>query len=155
MLSGYSSIDDEPNENYGVWRMDKKGKNSSLLLEFCPKYFVIYGDTIYYTDEWGDICSMNLDGTDQKTCGGSTNRGLNVSEEYVFYIDEGDHSIVRMDRDGSNKTLLNDNRCEDLNIIDNWLFYRNEDDDYQLYRMSFDGNYNCPISEEVVDTDKK
>ena len=150
VLSGFSSINDEPNQNYGTWRIDKDGKNKIDLMGFCPSYMVFSGDTIYFTDEEGTICSMNLDGSHQEKYDGThANGGLNVSDEYVFYLSYGsdsyDRTIHRMDKDGGNDIELNQDDCSNLCIAGDWLYYVNNDYDYDIYKMSFDGEYNEPI----------
>ncbi len=107
VLSGFNTINKVPNENYGTWGIDKDGKNKIDLMGVCPSYMVFSGDMIFYTDKEGVICSMALDGSEQEiyenTC---ANDGLNVSDEYVFYIaydSEGYNSVlfiewIRMER---------------------------------------------------------
>jgi len=38
--SGFDSINDMPNENFGTWRISKDGKNKIDLMGFCPSYMV-------------------------------------------------------------------------------------------------------------------
>lgn len=146
VISGFSSINNLPNENYGTWRIDTNGKNLISIFDYCPNYLVFSGDQIYYTNEDRIICSANLDGSNDTVFDGTTaNGGLNVSEDYIFYINSDTQTIYRMDKDGSNKMELNSDRSGSLNIIGNWIFYENQDYDYEIYKMSFDGSYNQPI----------
>ena len=68
-----------------------------------------------------------------------------MSENYIFYICSDTQTIYRMDKDGKNKVELNSDRSGSLNIIEDWIFYENQDHDYEIYKMSFDGTYNQPI----------
>lgn len=146
VVSSFTSINDLPNENYGVWRMSKNGKDPILLFDYCPTYLVFSGKKIYYTNENKIVCSANLDGSDETVFEGSVvNGGLNVSENYIFYICSDTQIIYRMDKDGKNKVELNSDRSGSLNIIEDWIFYENQDHDYEIYKMSFDGTYNQPI----------
>ncbi len=146
VLSNFSSINDLPNENYGTWRMNKNGKDVVSLFDFCPNYLVFSGDQIFYTNEDRIVCSANLDGTNETVFEGTAvNGGLNVSENYIFYIDSETQTIWRMDKDGSNKMELNNDNSWSLNIVGEWIFYENQDYDYEIYKMSFDGSYNQPI----------
>lgn len=146
VISGFSSIDDLPNENYGTWRMDKNGKNSIQLFDYCPNYLVFSGDKIFYTNEDRTVCAANLDGSGETIFENSiVNGGLNVSEDYIFYIDSNTQTIYRMDKDGGNKMELNSDKSSNLNIIGDWIFYENQEYDYEIYKMDFDGSYNQPI----------
>lgn len=150
ILSGFSTINGMPNENYGTWRIDKDGKNKISLMGFCPSYLVFSKDSIYFTDEDGTICSMALDGSQQVTYEGThVNGGLNISDEYVFYLtydsDSYNTTIHRMNKDGSGNIVLTEDDCSNLNIAGNWIFYTNKSYDYDIYKMSFDGELNEPI----------
>lgn len=145
-ISGYGTINGEENRNYGTWRMDKDGKNQILLLNFCPRYMVFSDDTIYYTDEDNALCSMRLDGLEKRVYDETyVGNGLNVSEDYVFYVNKDTGTIWRMNKDGSRKTELNQNRSEDINIAGTWLFYKNRDDEGKIYKMGIAGNSNRPL----------
>lgn len=146
VVSGFSSINDLPNENYGTWRMNLNGKDPISIFDYCPSYLVFSGDKMYYPNEDRAICSANLDGSDETVFEGTAvSGGLNVSEDYIFYIDRDTQTIHRMDKDGGNKTELNSDRSGYLNIVGEWIFYENQDYDYEIYKMSFDGSYNQPI----------
>lgn len=146
VISRFDLINEMKNENQGTWRMDKDGKNKIFLFDLCPDYMVFSGDTIYYTDRYDTICSMKLDGSCQEVYEGTeVGGGLNVSEEYVFYIDYTTYTIHRMDKDGSNNMELNQEKSAELNIIGEWIFYKNQSYDNKIYKMNFDGSYNQPI----------
>ncbi len=146
VVSGFNSINNLPNENYGTWRMNLNGKDLISIFDYCPSYLVFSGDKMYYPNEDGTICSANLDGANETVFEGtSVSGGLNVSEDYIFYIDRNTQTIHRMNKDGSNKTELNSDRSAYLNIVGEWIFYENQDYNYEIYKMSFDGSYNQPI----------
>ena len=146
VLSGFSSINDSPNENYGTWRMDKNGKDLISIFDYCPNYMVFSGDKMYYTNEGRTICSANFDGSNETVFDGTVvNGGLNVSKDYIFYIDADTQTIYRMNKDGRNKMELNSDRSGSLNVIGDWIFYENQEYNYEIYKMSFDGSYNQPI----------
>lgn len=150
ILSRFNTINEVPNENYGTWRIDKDGKNKIELMSFCPSYMVFSGDMIFYTDKNGTICSMALDGSGQEIYEDTyVSGGLNVSDEYVFYIAydlEGRKNVIhRMDKDGDNDFVLSFDDCSNINIAGDWIYYINRSCDYDIYKMSFDGEYNEPI----------
>lgn len=148
--SGFSSINEMSNENLGTWRINKDGKNKIDLMGFCPSYMVFSGDRIFYTNEDSTICSMSLDGSDEQiyedTC---VNGGLNVTDDYVFFIGQSEDNynnvIYRMDKDGGDITALTQDDCSSINIAGDWIYYVNKDNDYDIYKMSFDGSYNESI----------
>lgn len=150
IVSGYNNINGEANKNYGVWKINKKGGKRLSLTGTCPSYVVFSQDKIYFTEEWeGTISAMTLDGDDPETFEGKrTAYGLNVSDDYIFYLAENDDysvTVHRMDKDGKNDIELNkdDSRC--LNIIGDWIYYINKEHNDEIYKMSFDGSYNQPI----------
>ena len=148
--SGFSSINNMTNENFGTWRIDKDGKNKIDLMGFCPSYMVFSGNKIFYTNEEGTICSVLLDGSDEQIYENThVNGGLNVTDDYVFFIGQNDDNynnvIYRMDKDGGNITVLAQDNCSSINIAGDWIYYVNEDYDYDIYKLSFDGSYNAPI----------
>lgn len=146
IISGFGSINDMPNENYGTWRIKTNGKDEVSIFDYCPSYLVFSGDMMYYTNEDRMICSANLDGSNEMVFEDAiVNGGLNVSEDFIFFISSGSQTIYRMNKDGSGMMELNNDRSGSLNIVGEWIFYENQDYDYEIYKMSFDGSYNQPI----------
>lgn len=146
VMSDFSLINDQPNDYYGTWRMNTNGKNTVSLFDFCPNYLVFSGNQIFYTNEDGIICSADLDGSNETVFEEAVvNGGLNVSEQYIFFISAETQTIWRMDKDGNNLVELNADSSGSLNIADEWIFYRNYDYSNEIYKMNFDGSYNQPI----------
>ncbi len=146
VISRFSAINDMPNENYGTWRINTNGKDKIFIFDYCPNYLVFSGDKMYYTNEDKFVCSANLDGSDEIVFEyAEVSGGLNVSDEYIFFVSAETQTIYRMNKDGSNMIELNSDRSGSLNIVDEWIFYENKDYDLEIYKMSFDGSYNQPI----------
>lgn len=150
VLSNFDYINGEENDNYGTWRINKNGKNKIELMGFCPEYMVFSDDTIYFTDEEGILCSMNLDGSNQEKYDGTyVDGGLNVTDNYVFYLsynyDNDERVIHRMDKDGGNDIELNQDDSSNICIAGDWIYYINISRDYDIYKMSFDGEYDESI----------
>lgn len=146
IVSGYSSIGDLPNSKYGMWRVAPNGKGLTQVFDYCPGHIVFSGEEMYYTNQNGAICSSDLDGSNETVFDWTHVRGgLNVSEDYIFYIDYASDTIHRIDKDGSNDIKLNNDRSERLGIVGNWIFYVNKNYNDEIYKMSFDGSYNQPI----------
>ena len=146
VISGFGSINDMPNENYGTWRMNKNGKDLISIFDYCPHYIVFSGDKMFYTNENDMLCSANLDGSNELVFeGADVGNGLNVTDDYILYIASDTHTIFRIDKDGGNKTELNVDWSDSLNVVSEWIFYENIDQNYEIYKMSFDGSYNQPI----------
>ena len=146
VVSGFGSINNLPNENYGTWKMDKNGNDQVLLFDYCPDYIIFLNDKIYYTNENMVVCSANLDGSNEVIFENAVvNGGLNVSEDYIFFVDSVTQTVFRMDKNGSNKVELNKDKSSCLNIVGDWIFYENEDFNNEIYKMNFEGSYNQPI----------
>lgn len=154
VMSSFGKVNNEPNSYFGTWRIDLDGSNPIKLLDFCPNYLIVSEDKLYYTDTNDILCSMNLDGSNYYQYGGiNPYWGLNISDEYIFYIDYEISVIHRMSKDGTNDIVLspNLNRCSSLYILGDWLVYIDEDDSC-VYRMSFDGTIISPITDPVPKT---
>jgi len=146
IVSSATSINGKENKYYGTWKMDKKGGNLVQLFDFCPALMVFSGEEIYYINDECILCSTDLNGTTQRVYDDvMISRGLNVSDEYIFYIDYRKSTIFRINKDGGNKIELNQCDSDYLNILGDWIFYKNIDDDSSIYKMSFDGSYNESI----------
>lgn len=146
VISGFDSVNNQPNKNYGTWRMSKNGKDPILVFDYCPDYIVFSGDKMYYTNEYHTVCSANLDGSNETIFyDAKVNGGLNVSKDYIFYVASDTQTIYRIDKKNGNEIALNGDRSSNLNIIGEWLFYENQDHDYKIYKMKFDGSDNQPI----------
>ena len=149
IISGFGSINNETNENYGTWRIKTNGKDEMSIFEYCPDYLVFSGDKMYYTNEDKVVCSANLDGSDESILADIVvNGGLNVSDEYIFFINNETQTISRMNKDGGELRELNNEQSASLNVVGDWIFYKNWDADYETYKMSFDGSYNQPVYAE-------
>lgn len=136
----------DPDRNQGTWRIKTNGKNETPIFDYIPKFLVFSGDKIYYTNDDNRICSANLDGSDEMIVNDNYRvlNGLNVSDEYIFFISTLD-SIYRMNKDGTDVVKLNDEESYKLTVLGDWIFYENQDDNNRIYKMSFDGSYNQPI----------
>lgn len=148
VFSPYGRVNDEENLYLGVTKMDTDGSNQSLIMDFCPSYFVFGENKIFYVQ---DVClySMNFDGSDkQKIDGIYVDKGLNAYDGYVYFVDNDSGNICCFSEDGNdNITILNNCKCEDINIVEDWIFYRNSDELFALYKMKLDGTENQIVYE--------
>lgn len=146
MVSEYNLIDGIENQYYGTWRLEKDGSNPMKLLDYCPGYMVFASDTIYFMDKERILWAMKNDGSaKQKYDEVYVGNGLNVTEDYVFYIDKETEYIYRMNADGSNQLQLNSDRSERINIAGEWLVYVSLEQDFSLKKLKFDGTENMLV----------
>lgn len=151
VMSWEEIADENGNLCKGTWRIDLDGKNKMCVLDFCPNTFIMSGDDIFYIDEKYRLCSMKLDGTEKNIYEDIIiYSGLNATEEYVFYTDKESNVIHRMSKDGTENIELSTEYCASyFNIIGEWLIYANQWDEYEYYKMNFDGSINCSLREPI------
>lgn len=65
-------------------------------------------------------------------------RALNLVDNWIYYINNDDYHIYKIDIEGKNKQKLNDDWSTHLNVYGSWMYYVN-DEDQTLYRMKTDG----------------
>lgn len=154
VTSAVDSFGEEENLQKGTWRIDLNSNDTIKLFDYCPSHLIVTEDRVYYENDEDILCSMNLDGTENIVYEGINPRsGLNVSDEYIFYIDYETEIIHRMNLDGSDNIELNNSRSiEGINILGDWLIYKNFDAQ-EYYKMNFDGTINCPFNQSIDDVD--
>lgn len=150
VTSPYATVNGEENSYKGIWRISLDGKEKIQLFDYCPGYFIVLEDDIYYTDENERLCSMKLDGTENIVYEDIyIKEGLNATEDYIFYIDKETEIIHRMKHDGTENIELNDNLSSwGISIVGDWLIYYNWDEG-EYYKMNFDGTINCLLNESI------
>ena len=147
IMSGYNTICDLPNKNYGTWRIRKDGTDLIKIFDYCPRYLVFTENKIVFTEYDGansdakSISCADLDGSNKQTFyEAKTVDGLNASDGYIFYIDSDSMWIYRMEMDGSNRTCISHNVCDSLCVIDEYIYYK-RGDSREIHRLSFDGSH--------------
>lgn len=147
IMSDFDTIDGLPNMNYGTWRIRKDGTDLIKIFDYCPRYLVFTENKIVFTEYDGtssgakSISCADLDGSNKQTFyEAKTEDGLNVSDEYIFYIDPDSMWIYRMEMDGSDRTCISHNVCDSLCVIDDYIYYK-RGDSREIHRLSFDGSH--------------
>lgn len=155
----YSSefiLNGETLSEYGWWRIDLDGSNPIKISENRPRYFIVEKDSVYFVEEEDCIYSMNLDGSDRKVLAEAyidadlSVTSINTADGYIFYRYAEDGTLHRVNTDGTNDIQLNN--CDTTNIViaGDWVIYENEDD-WNYYKMHFDGSNHSLISEVPTD----
>lgn len=134
------------NTKIGLWQVDLDGGNPTQLLDFCPEYFVVWGEQAFFTN--GEkVYVSNADGTDPQLLQNiSVSGGLNVDEKYIYYVDAESGAIFRTNKNGKNSKRLTLEDCSSIVILDNWMYYlRWESGATHLCRMNLDD-----LDEQIV-----
>lgn len=124
------------NDRIGLWQVDLDGGNPTQLLDFCPEYFVVWGEQAFFTN--GEkLYISNVDGSNaQHLPDISVSGGLNVDSNYIYYVEAETGAIVRINKNGKNRKQLTQDNCSSIIILDNWMYYlRRIDGNTHLCRM--------------------
>lgn len=109
-----------------------------------------YAVTMRSTDNIQESFKKNHSKKIGNTQGNLVNAGglLAVSDEYIYYCDDGLHKIKH---DGSGKEKLTDVGMEDINVIGDWIYCRKYDDgNAYIYKMKTDGSYKTRLSNDIA-----
>lgn len=141
-----------------LYRMSLEDGSVTLISNKKCSFLSIADDYIYFiNDDDSDadeyfLCKMNLEGADYYRYPVKC-REINVTEHSIFYIDDEDENIYKMNRDGSNKVkITNDKRCFNLMVYNNWVYYidasdfKGLGDKLPLLRL----NLSTPYEEQVL-----
>lgn len=124
------------NPKPGLWQADLDGGNLTQVLDFCPGYFVVWGEQAFFTN--GEkLYISNVDGTNAKLVPNvNVFGGLNVDAEHIYYVDAESRGIFRIDKNGKNSKQLTEENCSSIAILGEWMYYlRHNSGETHLCRM--------------------
>ncbi|UNC91095.1 DUF5050 domain-containing protein [Candidatus Contubernalis alkaliaceticus] len=92
---------------------------------------------------------IRTDGSNRTQLNNDSSRGLNVTGEWVYYInkDDGD-KIYKIKTDGSSRNAFNFDKTSDLNVVDGWVYFINDSDEKRIYKIKEDGSDRTCLTEE-------
>lgn len=116
-----------------------------LLVDGTCRNVIAYKDRVYYLKHENDIyriCSIGIDGKDEKVLAEDIASYLNIDGDKIYYIagdDEG--HIHKMDLDGQNNEVLSSfSGVEEMIVQDGQIYYvSNEASGYRLWGMDING----------------
>lgn len=122
--------------------IDVNGQNKMILSEKNVDDMAICHGKIYYSYEnkdGGYLKAMNLDGSDIQTIDNVKTRSMIVDENYIYYIDDSEEILYRMDMKKKTKEKLSDDKILKFIIYDNTITYtlKNPDNSSWLYKGLF------------------
>lgn len=139
-------------ENGHIQKMDSKLENRVTLVKQKSQYLNVVNDTIYYTNENNNLCSISTEGKDQKIILNKTIFYLVVKGDKAYYqLDEGEgvgEYICVYDLKTNQETKLNKRASYNLNILEDKIYYSSKDG---IYSMNLDGKGD----EKIVSGDVK
>jgi hypothetical protein len=97
-----------------------------------------------------EVVKSKLDGSSQENLSIFDVLYINVSGNYLYYIDCYDNRIYRTNLDGTNIVKLNDNNSLALKLIGDWIYYLTEEENSDLCkvrRLKNDGT----VDEQIID----
>lgn len=96
-----------------LWRANLDGTSTELLYSSGSTLFSgidldLVNNHVYWTESAGGISRADLDGSNQTSISANEPGGiaLNVAEEKIYYIDDGNHEIVRVNFDGTDSEVI-------------------------------------------------
>lgn len=100
---------------------------------------------------YSGIRKIKADGSESELFGVNSRSEVNVTDKYIFYINESDnYKLYRMNLDGTdNKSINYYNSIYKYVIYDNYIYYQNSTDNGKIYRMNLDGGENKKILDDI------
>ena len=127
--------------------------NVTVLLEESVSYISVYGNVIYFTDEDGDLCCVDLDGSNRTTLVEVDEdvRYNLISDGILYYMTEVDGNgnkryIYAYDLDTGESTQLTTSISYVPSVVDGYLYYSS----YSFMRIDLDGENDTEIYDDDV-----
>lgn len=95
-------------ESSGLSKISINTNAETMICEDNIEDFVVTSSSIYYTDDFGYLYSMNLSGTDKKTLLNDEITEFQVYEDWIYYYKESESFLSRIKIDGSERETVTD-----------------------------------------------
>ena len=145
-----SPKDNSGNPRNNLCYIDRvNGSEITVIPDVEARQFTIDGEWIYYIDtSSGHIYRAGLDGDYKRIISHHYAWDINVSDDYVYYIDrDNDYQIMKKELSSSMEKAVGDACGQHINVIGDWIYYTNPEDKYSIYRVRIDGNENEKIGD--------
>lgn len=109
--------------------------------------FAFDGDAVYYCDVAKGSCLTKLQNGASSVLVDSNTESLNISGEYIYFVDKADYCIYKMKKDGSEKVKVSDTMATNLAVFGNKMYFINWGDECRVYSMNIDGSGLTKVSD--------
>jgi hypothetical protein len=105
------------------------------------------GEWIYYRNQasGNNLYKKRIDGTEKQKLSENTPGWINVSNEWVFYLNLVDSKIYRIDTNGKNDIVIIEERFATPFLKDNYIFYR---DNHIVFKYNITSEETIQLSEK-------
>lgn len=141
----------------GVYRINLNGKNIKLLYDEPSGMVNVHGNNVYYQhynkEEGISFYSIGIDGKNEKKISNISIMPISIINHSLYYtLLESDHYIHKMNLDTKADSILYKGNCNAPIICGEYLYYMSLDNNYEIYRVSLEGNDPTPIVQNRVST---
>lgn len=109
-----------------------------------------YLDSVYYKQASVYGSKLYKQNLNDKTIVELTQNNIykfNIYKNEVYFIDEEDKKLYKIDLNGGNKKLVIGDQLLDLNISNGWIYYSNALDNKKLYKVKVDGTSKTKLND--------
>mgnify|MGYP004454253507 FL=1 len=92
----------------GISKIMCDTKEENLICQDKVEDFAVDNNTIYYTDDFGYLYSMNLGGTDKKTILNDEITEFQVYDGWIYYYKQSENYLSKINIDGSENDTVTD-----------------------------------------------
>ena len=92
----------------GISKIMCDTKEENLICQDKVEDFAVDNNTIYYTDDFGYLYSMNLGGTDKKTLLNDEITEFQVYDGWIYYYKQSENYLSKINIDGSENDTVTD-----------------------------------------------
>ena len=125
------------NEN-GLNRIHPDDSNQTLVTRDASEDFLISGDSLYYVNlnDGKSLYKSDLNGSNLKKLVDQPVKHLNSDRNILFFVNETDGLVYRVNTDGSQLTVISSVKASVLLVSGDWLCFNGEQDNSKNYRIS-------------------
>lgn len=139
----YVRMNKTAGEGNELHRIRPDGTEDVLLTTGTCTTILPYKDWVYFVGaESGKkpLYRIRSDGTDQMTVVRDNICGINIHDDRLYYVTQGDGRLWTSAPDGSEARQLMEERAFGIQIAGGWLYFSNVDESNRPYRIRLDGS---------------
>lgn len=138
-------------KNRSLYRASlSEGEATRLLEDICRSVCVFEGQIYASTadGEGGRLLRFDPNSGRREVLAEVRAKQIHVTEDAIYYLEEGSGMIHRASLDGRIRELVSKNRASDFNVVGGGIFYHNESDAGRLWCVGSDGTNDHPVETE-------